>query len=90
MERKPPEKMMMNVPKFEDTKSPNFIYIYATGVFGGVAPQDGRLIFFLDRLEPETLNEPTPGVQTVKKIVRESQIEVHMSPATFKSMVLIG
>jgi len=79
---------MANMPKFEDTKSPNFIYVYSTGVFGGVDPNDGRMIFFLDRLEPETQNQPTPGLQLVKKITRESQVEVHMTPTQFKAVAI--
>jgi len=75
-------------PKFEDTKSPNYTYVYATGVFGSLDPNDGRMIFYLDRLEPETVNEPTPGAQKVKKVVRELQVEVHMSPTQFKIMAL--
>jgi hypothetical protein len=72
-------------PKFEDTKSADFRYVSASGVFGGLDPTDGRIIFFLDRLEPETTNEPTPGSQKIKKVNRELQVEVHMSPAAFKT-----
>jgi hypothetical protein len=86
MQKRPQE--MMSVPKFEDTKSPNFAYVYVTGVFGGLDPNDGRMIFFLDRLEPETLNQPMPGNQVVKKIVRESQVEIHMTPSQFKTIAL--
>jgi hypothetical protein len=75
-------------PKFEDVKSPNYMYVYATGVFGGLDPNGGRMIFFLDRIEPETVNEPTPGAQKVKKVVRELQVEVHVSPTQFKSIAL--
>lgn len=75
-------------PEFEDTKSPDYKYVYATGVFGGLDPDDGKLIFFLDRIEPETVREPHPGAQKVKKIVRELQVEVHVSPAQFKRIWL--
>jgi hypothetical protein len=88
MAQKRREEIFFAPPKFEDTKSPNFMYVYATGVFGGLDPNDGRMIFYLDRLEPETLNQPTPGAQVVKKILRESQVEVHMSPTQFKSIAL--
>jgi hypothetical protein len=86
MQKKPQE--MMRIPKFEDTKSPNFAYIFVTGVFGGLDPNDGRMIFYLDRLEPETLNQPNPGNQVIKKVVRESQVEVHMSPSQFKTIAI--
>ena len=75
-------------PKFEDVKSPNFMSIYVTGVFGGLDPNGGRLNFFLDHLEAETTNEPTPGAQKVKKVVREYQVEVHMSPTQFKNVAM--
>jgi len=77
---------IMIPPKFEDTKSPDYKYIYATGVFGGLDPNDGRMIFYLDRVEPETVNEPVPGALKLKKIVRELQVEVHMTPTQFKSI----
>jgi len=72
-------------PDFEDVKSSDYKYVYATGVFGGLDPNDGRLIFYLDRLEPETVKDP-PGSQKVKKIIRELQVEVHVSPGQFKSI----
>ena len=64
------------------------MYVYANGVFGGLDPNGGRMIFYLDRVEPETLNQPTPGAQIVKKIIRELQVEVHMSPTQFKSTAM--
>ena len=87
MEKKS-QPIMINLPRIEDAKSPNFAYVYVTGVFGGVDPNDARMIFFLDRLEPETTNTPMPGNQTVKKVVRESQVEVHMSPTVFKNLAI--
>lgn len=77
---------MVVAPRFEDAKSPDFKYVFATGVFGGLDPNGGRIIFFLDRIEPETTNEPMPGTSKVKKVVRELQVEVHMSPTQFKSI----
>jgi hypothetical protein len=73
-------------PKFEDTKTQDFKYVFASGVFGLLEPNGGRIIFFLDRLEPETMSEPVPGNQRLKKIIRESQVEVNMTPAQFKSI----
>jgi hypothetical protein len=70
---------------FEDLKSPDYKYIYASGVFGGLTPNDARMIFYLDRLEPETLQDP-PGRSKVGKIIRELQVEVHVSPTQFKTM----
>lgn len=73
-------------PVFEDSKSPDFKYVFVTGVFGGLDPNDARMIFFLDRLEPETTNQPVVGGQKIKKVNRELQVEVHMSPAQFKTV----
>jgi len=73
-------------PKFEDTVSPEFRYIYATGVFGGIAPDDARIIFYLDRLVPETTSREVPGSMELKKVNRELQIEVHCSPFQFKAI----
>lgn len=75
-------------PAFEDTKSPDYRYVYATGVFGGLDPNDGRLIFYLDRIEPETVNEPHPGSSKLKKVVRELQVEIHVTPSQFKSIAI--
>ena len=75
-------------PEFEDVKSPDYKYVYATGVFGGIVPNDARIIFFLDRLEPSTTNEPRPGTSKVKKIIRELQVEVHTTPHQFKSIAI--
>jgi len=72
-------------PEFEDTKNPEYKYVYATGVFGGLDPNGGRMIFYLDRFEPETIKDPIGG-QRLKKIIRELQVEVHVSPSQFKSI----
>jgi hypothetical protein len=74
--------------EFEETKSQNFGYVYANGVFGGLDPTGGRMTFYLDRFEMKTPNEPTPGAKVVKKIIRERQVEVNMSPTIFKSAAL--
>lgn len=66
-----------------DAKSPEYRYVYVTGVFGGLDSDDARMFFFLDRLQPETSREPL-GETTVRQIIRELQVEVHMSPAQFK------
>jgi len=75
---------VMVAPQFEDTKSEQYRYVSATGIFGGVQPNDAHMIFWLDRSEPETVTTPQPGSVTLKKIVRELQVEVHMTPTTFK------
>ena len=75
-------------PIFEDVKNPDYKTIYATGVFGGLDPNDARMIFYIDHIEPETVNEPHPGFLKVKKVVRECLLELHVSPTQFKSIAL--
>jgi hypothetical protein len=48
----------ITLPKFEDVKSPEYRTVYASGLFGGLDPNDARMIFFIDHIELETTNEP--------------------------------
>jgi hypothetical protein len=75
-------------PKFEDTKSPDYKTIYTTGVFGGLDPNDGKIIFFIDHLVPKTTDEPVPGASKIEKITREYLIEIHMTPTQFKGVAI--
>lgn len=75
-------------PEFEDIRSLDYKSIYSTGVFGGLDPNDGRMIFFIDHVLPKTVNEPYPGAQKIEKIVREHLIEVHLTPTQFKSIAM--
>jgi len=79
---------LSNILRFEESRSPDYKAIYTTGVFGGLTPDDARIIFFLDRIQTETLNEPIPGDQRIGKIIREALIEVHMTPTQFKRIAL--
>ncbi len=67
------------------TESPGHRPVYASGVFGGLDPHDGRIVFFLDRIKPKMKSEPK-GAMTLEKIERELQVEVHMSPSQFASV----
>lgn len=77
---------VMVAPQFEDTKSEQYRYVFASGVFGGVNPNVAQMIFYLDRPEPETVSTPHPGTGQLKKIIRELQVEVCMTPTQFKSV----
>lgn len=79
-------KKYIKPPEFVVTEREGMPLLYATGVFGGLAPNDARMIFVADRLELEPAD--TPGDQKVKRINQEVQAEIHMSPATFKSVAL--
>lgn len=73
-------------PDFEITKSPEYRAVYASGVFGGLDPNDARMIFWLDRLEPELVPRGSPGQTRVGRVNRELQVEIHVSPAQFKTI----
>jgi hypothetical protein len=72
-------------PEFAVIMKENLPITYATGVFGGLAPNDARMMFYADRIELEP--GEVPGTQKVKKINQEIQVDIHLSPATFKSIV---
>jgi hypothetical protein len=74
-------------PPFEVTKNENFRYVYATGVYGGINPNDSRLIFYLDRPVPESV-QGQPFQMRTMKMEQELQVEVHMSPYQFKGVSL--
>lgn len=80
------EQKFVRPPEFVVTKKDGLPIIYTTGVFGGLAPNDGRMLFFADRFELEPAD--VPGTQKVKRINQEFQAEIHMSPATFKSIAI--
>ena len=81
-----PQRQQPTPPPFEITKHPDFRSWYVTGAFGGVSPNDARIIFYLDRLEPEVVPGGVPGQMRVNRINREFQVELHMTPVQFKSL----
>jgi len=79
----------MTKTEFEDAKSSEYRYIYTTGAFGAIVPNDARIIFYLDRLSPITVAEgDKAGTVTTSKIIRELQVEIHMSPQQFVNLWL--
>lgn len=72
-------------PKIEISENPDYKAVYASGVFGGLDPHDGRIIFFMDRIKPKMVDEPR-GAMDLEKINRELQVEVHLSPSQFASV----
>jgi hypothetical protein len=70
-------------PEFRITKHTEYRIISATGVFGGLSPSGGQVIFYTDRLEPKS---DTVGNLSLGSVNRELQVEVHLSHATFKSI----
>ena len=72
-------------PRIEMTESPDYKAVYVSGVFGGLDPNDGRVIFFLDRIKPKMVSNPR-GAMELEKVNRELQVEIHMSPPQFMSV----
>ncbi|ADB58536.1 hypothetical protein [Archaeoglobus profundus] len=73
------------IPPIEIVKDPEYKVIYVNGVFGGVDPIEGRMIFYVDLLEPE-MDEKVPGKMRVGKVVRKLLVDVRMSPNQFVSI----
>lgn len=67
------------------TKSPDFRLVYTNGIFGSLTPLEGRMIFYVDRVIPEMV-EDVPGKMRTSSVERELQVEVHMSPQQFLSI----
>jgi len=78
-------RILSKIPDFEIEDGENFSVIYAMGCFGGLDPSDGRMIFYVDRLKTKPVRGQ-PGQEELDKVVRERQVEIHMSPATWKSI----
>jgi len=71
------------LPEFKITKHAEYLAVSINGLFGGLFDAEGQLILYLDRFEPKT---DATGKLSVEWINRELQVEVHLSPSTFKSI----
>jgi len=65
------------------TKSPDFKLVYTNGVFGGLSPLEGRMVFYADRLIPQIVEGEKMQTGSIE---RELQVEVKMSPQQFISI----
>jgi len=75
------------IPPIEILKDQDYKVIHVNGVFGGLDPIEGRMIFYVDILEPEIdLDRSIHGAMKVKKIIRKLLVDVRMSPVQFKSI----
>jgi hypothetical protein len=77
------EKKIKKPIEIELTEREGYSNLYSTGIFTGIQPKDAFIIFFQDRPEPTMVPERFAHMRT-KKIIREKQVEVHMSPQEFK------
>ena len=75
--------MSASPPQVTVTKSPEFRIVYVNGVMGAMSPAGAQMSLYLDRAEPDF---DDTGNVTGGTINREMQIEIHMSPATFKAV----
>jgi hypothetical protein len=83
--KREPQAQVIVPPAFSLSKSPEYKIVFASGVFGGINPNDAQMIFYLDRFEPELVPDQ-PGTQRLSKINREFQVEIHVTPSQFKSI----
>ena len=83
--RRQPQQPIPFFPDYEITKAEDYKLVYSTGMFGGLDPNDARLIFYCDRVEPE-MDSNRPGGMRTRVVHRELQVEVHMSPLQFKTV----
>ena len=72
-------------PKFTLSTSSDYKDFFSSGVLGGMSPADCRIIFFVDRLQPEMVPERA-GRMRISNLKRELLAEVHMTPVQFKTM----
>jgi hypothetical protein len=80
--RAKPDMQTVKAPKIVVTDGKGYGPVYASGVFGGIDPNDARMIFFLDRLKP-SIKPGGKGAMGLDRVERELQVEVHMSPHQF-------
>jgi hypothetical protein len=71
--------MSRTPPRMEITKHPDFKVVHVNGVFGGLNPNQGNIIFYTDIIEPRCKTGGKFGELEPEKINRELQIDVRMS-----------
>jgi hypothetical protein len=70
----------------EITKHPEFKVIHINGVFGSLGPDEGRITFYTDIVEPRIKTGGQFGEVETEKINREIQVEIRVSTMTFISI----
>lgn len=78
--------MAKNVPDFEIEKAEDYKEVHLDGVFGGLNPKGAKMMVYTEEHTPKVNPRGKPGDLTLDKIVRELQVELHMSPVQFKSL----
>lgn len=75
--------MLKTPPRMEVTKHSEFRVVHANGVFGGVNPDQGNIIFYTDIIEPRCKTGGKFGELEPEKINREMQIDIRVSLQDF-------
>lgn len=78
------DKEIEEAPTYVLSRDPHFRSVYASGVYGGLDPLGGQMIFYVDQIEP-AIDEKT-GTMKVEKIVRNQIVDIRMTPAEFLSL----
>lgn len=73
----------MSMPRFETKRATDYKVIHVSGVVGGINPNEGTIIVFIDKLIPKTNPDGTMIIDTIE---RELVVELKMSPLQFKSI----
>lgn len=71
--------------KIEDKRSPDYKSHFVTNVFGGLTPEDGKIVFIRDEVMLKTNLE---GVIKIGEVNREYLSEIHLTPSQFKRIAL--
>lgn len=74
------------VPNFEIEKSEEYREVHLDGVFGGLNPNGAKLMVYTEEHMPKLKSSGKPGNMELDRVVRELQVELHMSPVQFKSL----
>lgn len=73
-------------PEFEVEESEDYQEIHVDSVFGGLSPNGGKMVLFMDKHIPKVQERGPPGNVEIDKIVKVKKAELHMSPVQFKSI----
>jgi hypothetical protein len=74
------------IPLFETSQHSEFRVVHVNAFFGGLSPEEGRIIFYTDILEPRMKTGGKPGEMEVEKVNRERQIDIRMSVMGFVNL----
>lgn len=74
------------VPNFKVEKSEEYREVHLDGVFGGLNPKGAKMVIYTEEHMPKSKSGGKPGDMELDQVIRELQVELHMSPVQFKSL----